>query len=83
VFAQDRFEIWRGMSDDERADARVRYQVVRRLPPVDRARLIDVYRRYRVMPPERRRELRQRFRELSPEQRQMLRERRLRPPPNR
>ena len=46
--------------------------------PGERARLIDVYRRYRMMPPERRMELRQRFRELSPEQRQILRERRLR-----
>ena len=44
--------------------------------PSERARLIDVYRRYRMMPPERRMELRQRFRELTPEQRQTLRERR-------
>jgi hypothetical protein len=67
------------MSDEQRAAARERYQEFRRLPPAERARLIDVYRRYRMMPLDRRLELRQRFRELSPEQRQTLRERRLRP----
>ena len=51
------------------------------MPPAERERLIDTYRRYRMMPPERRMELRQRFRELSPEQRQILRERRMRQPP--
>ena len=74
------FEIWRDMSDEQRAAARQRYQEFRRLPPDQRARLIDTYRRYRMMPPERRMELRQRFRELTPEQRQTLRERRLRQP---
>jgi hypothetical protein len=42
-----------------------------------------VYRRYRMMPLDRRLELRQRFRQLSPEQRQILRDRRMRTPPNR
>jgi hypothetical protein len=50
------------------------------LPPEQRSRLLDTYRRYRMMPPERRMELRQRFRELTPEQRQNLRERRMRQP---
>ena len=66
------------MSDEQRAAARQRYQEFRRLPPGERARLIDVYRRYRMMPLERRMELRERFRELTPEQRQTLRERRMR-----
>jgi hypothetical protein len=68
------------MTDEQRAAARERYQEFRRLPPGERARLIDVYRRYRMMPLERRLELRQRFRELTPEQRQILRERRLQRP---
>ena len=59
---------------------RERYQDFRRLPPDERAQLLDTYRRYRMMPPERRIELRQRFRELTPEQRRVLRERRLRAP---
>ena len=57
------------MTAEQRAAARERYQEFRRLPPGERRGMLDIYRRYRSMPPERRMELRQRFRELTPEQR--------------
>jgi len=71
------------MNDEQRANARQRYEEFRRLSPGERARLIDVYRRYRMMPLERRLELRDRFRELTPEQRETLRQRRMQRPPGR
>ena len=46
-------------------------------PPNERAHVLDTYRRFQNLPPERRLELRQRYRQLTPEQRSTLRERRL------
>ena len=43
-------------------------------------RLVNTYRRYQTLPPERQNALRERYRGLTPEQRQSLRERRLRQP---
>jgi hypothetical protein len=61
-----------------RAGCRQRYQEFRRLPPEERARLIDVYRRYRMMSPEGGHGCCGERSAIAPEQRQMLRERRLR-----
>ena len=52
----------------------------RRLPPAERERLVNNYRRYQTLPPERQNALRERYRGLTPEQRQSLRERRMRQP---
>ncbi len=77
--AQDRFERWENLGDEQRGVIRDRYQLFRNLTPDTRDRIQDTYRRFQRLPPDRRMELRGQFRSLTPDQLRRLRDTRLRP----
>ena len=63
------------MSDEQRNQARERWQRFQQLPPADQARVRDSFRRFQQLPPERRELLRQQWRNATPAQREQMIER--------
>lgn len=70
VAAEDRFTLWRGLTDRQRATIRERYSDFRELNTAQRERLRRTYQDFNRLTPDQRNRLRQQFRDLSQDQRQ-------------
>lgn len=70
IAAEDRFALWRDLTEPQRATIRDRYADFRELNPAQRDRLRSAFRDFNRLTPDQRNRLRQQFRNLSQEQRQ-------------
>jgi hypothetical protein len=70
VAAEDRFALWRGLTDRQRSTIRERYSDFRELNTVQREQLRRTYQNFNRLTPDQRNRLRQQFRDLSLDQRQ-------------